>query len=309
MNLYFAPLEGISALRYRNAHAEFFGGCDAYYAPFISPSEQDKVNKKGIVDILPENNMGVNLKAQVLTRDSEAFLKFADKIKNVGYDEVNINIGCPAGTVVKKGRGAGFLKEPEKIDEFLFEVFSKSPIKISVKTRIGFSDENEIFKLMEVYNKYPLELLIIHPRTREDLYNGTARVNVFKEALKISKNKVCYNGDIFSVSDYNKIVKECPGIEGVMIGRGALKNPAIFRSIRGGAPITRDELLMFSEKLMKIYDEGLRSEVYTLHKMKEIWRYMILNFPDDKKINKAIKKARTINEFEGAVSRLPEIKE
>jgi tRNA-dihydrouridine synthase len=113
-------------------------------------------------------------------------------------------------------------------------------------------------------------------------------VNIFKEALKISKNKVCYNGDIFCVDDYKRIVNECPGIEGVMIGRGALQNPAIFREIRGGKSISRDELLEFSGKLMKIYDEGLRSEVYTLHKMKEIWHYMILNFPEDKKINKAI---------------------
>ncbi len=307
MNLYFAPLEGITNLIYRNLHSSSFGGCDTYFAPFISPSDQDKINKKGIRDILPELNEGVILKAQVLTNDSGAFLRFADKIKAIGYDEVNLNMGCPAGTVVKKGRGAGFLKEPEKIDNFLYKIFSANKIKISIKTRIGYRNEEEMYHLLEIYNKYPLTKLIVHPRTGVDMYNGTPRMNIFDMVYKASKNKVCYNGNINTKADYEKIIKTYPDLEGVMIGRGGLINPALFREIKGGNSLTRKELMGFSDALMNIYSEGLRSEVYTLHKMKEIWHYMIQNFPEEKKIAKAVKKARTINDFTAAIEKLPEI--
>ncbi len=308
MNLYFAPLEGITTLIYRNAHAKMFGGVDFYYAPFISPSEQDKVNKKGIKDILPELNCGNNLRAQVLTADSAAFLKFAEKIKAIGYDQVNINIGCPAGTVVKKGRGAGFLRNPEGMERFFDEIFTENKIKVSVKTRIGYFSGDEMKRLMEIYNKYPLELLIIHPRTREMLYSGVPDIDVFDMAYNVSKNKVCYNGNIFAVEDFFGIKEKYPGLEGVMLGRGAVKNPALFREIRGGKSLTTGELTEFSEMLIESYVGGIRSEVYTLHKMKEIWVYMLQNFPEEKKIAKAMKKAKTLEDFKSAMYSLPDIK-
>lgn len=307
MNLYFAPLEGITSYIYRKTHAEMFDGCDFYYAPFINPSEQEKISKKGIKDILPENNEGIPLKAQILTNNAEAFLKFVDKIKPLGYDELNINIGCPASTVVKKGRGAGFLRTPDLIDNFLYEIFSKCDIPISVKTRIGYYSGDEMDELMEIYNKYPLSLLIIHPRTREDLYKGMPNNDVFKKAYNISKNKVCYNGNIYTVSDYNRITAMFPNIDSVMLGRGAIKNPAIFREIKGGKAISTAELIEFSERLTENYYEILKSDTFTLHKLKEVWVYMIQNYPDEKKIAKAIKKSNSISDFTAAIQRLPSL--
>lgn len=308
MNLYFAPLEGITTLIYRNTHADFFGGADCYYAPFISPSEQDKVNKKGLRDILPELNENVPLRAQVLTRDAKAFSKFADKIKAIGYDEINLNFGCPAGTVVKKGRGAGFLKEPEAIDKFLNEITAQNKIKVSVKTRIGFYSAEEFDALMDIYNKYPLELLIVHPRTREMLYSGVPCTEAFEKAYNMSKNPLCYNGNIYTVRDFELISEKFKNIEGVMLGRGAVKNPALFREIRGGKAIETEELVKFSKELAERYATGVRSEVYTLHKMKEIWVYMLQNFPEEKKIAKAMKKSSDLEKFIAATEALPEIK-
>lgn len=307
MEIYFAPLEGITTCVYRNAHREMFGDCDAYYAPFITPSDNEKLSKKGLKDVLPENNPGMNLKIQTLVNHAPSFLKFSDKVKAVGYDEININLGCPSGTVVKKGRGSGFLKDTYKLEKFFDEIFSSSDIRISVKTRTGYCSADEMEELLRIYNKYPLVNLIIHPRTRMEFYNGEPNMEVFEKAYKTSKNKVCYNGNIFSVDDYMRIIKLFPNIDEVMIGRGAVKNPAIFREIKGGNPLTTVELIEFTELLAKRYFDVLNSETYTLNKLKEIWMYSIQNYPSEKKIMKKIKKADSLYEFMAAVKGLPKI--
>ncbi len=307
MNLYFAPLEGITTSIYRTTHAEIFGGCDAYYAPFITPSDNEKVSKKGLKDVLPENNAGTNLKVQTLVNHAESFLKFAKKIKFAGFNEININLGCPSATVVKKGRGSGFLATPYELDKFLNDIFSECDIKISLKTRTGYDSSDEFKHLMEIYNKYPLELLIVHPRARVDFYKGKADTEVFNYAYENSKNKLCYNGDIFTKEDYDLIADRFSDCEGVMIGRGAIKNPAMFREIRGGEPLKKDELIRFAELLSQKYFESLKSETFTLHKLKEIWVYVMQNYPEEKKIQKAISKATKLNQFMSLIESLPEL--
>lgn len=308
MKLYFAPLEGITTAIYRKTHASMFDGVDAYYAPFINPSENSKISKKGMKDILPENNIDINTVPQILTANSDSFLRFIDKIEPFGYDEININIGCPASTVVRKGRGAGFLQYPYLIDKFLDGIFGKCDMKISVKTRIGYSDTDEFDDIIPIYNKYPISLLIIHPRTRDDLYKGVPHIDVFEKAYNNCANKLCYNGDVNSLADYARITEQFPNLDSVMLGRGAIANPALFREIKGGKPITTKELINFSELLIKNYYEVLQSDTFTLHKIKENWVYIIRNFPDEKKIAKAIKKSNTLAEFTSAIHCLPEIR-
>jgi len=306
MNLYFAPLEGITGYIFRNTHFEMFGGCDAYYAPFITPVENEKLSIKSLRDITCERN-NVNLKVQVLTNKADAFMRFEKEIKLLGYDEVNLNFGCPSGTVVKKGRGAGFLRETELLDEFLTDVFNNTPLRISVKTRVGFWEPSEMEELLGIYNKYELTNLIIHPRTRQDYYNGNPRMDTFKKAYDNSKNKVCYNGNVLNKDDYKSISESYPELEGVMIGRGAITNPAIFREIRGGESLCRDELIEFSNLLSTRYFEVLKSDAYTLHKLKEVWLYMMKNYPEEKKILKAVKKANTVKDLNEAIKKLGQI--
>lgn len=305
MKLYFAPMEGITSYIYRNIHAQMFGGCDAYFAPFINPSDQEKVSKKGVKDILPEKNTDINLKIQVLTNNPVSFLKFADKVKALGYDEININLGCPAGTVVKKGRGSGFLRDTDAMEEFFDKIFTQSDMKISVKTRIGYSSPDEMESLMKIYNKYPLTFLTIHPRTREELYTGSVHTDIFEKCYNTSKNTLCYNGDILTCSDYEKIAAAFPKLEGVMIGRGAIRNPALFREIRGGKRLEAAELIEFSNRLLKSYNEIFNTETFTVHKLKEVWIYMMGNFPEEKKIEKAIRKAKSLRDLTGAIHSLP----
>ena len=308
MKLYFAPLEGITTYTYRNTHAEFFGGCDAYFAPFITPSDNERLSIKSLRDIVPGKNQ-VMLIPQVLTNQSQSFTKFEDMIKDLGYKDININLGCPSGTVVKKNRGSGFLRDPLAVDCFLAQVYESSGLRVSVKTRSGFSSGLELEKLIEIYNKYPMESLIIHPRTREEFYKGEPDMAVFDAAFKASKNPVCYNGNIFSMQDYKKVVQNYPELEGVMIGRGAIANPAIFREIKGGRKTETAELAEFTQVLAERYLKVLGSEVYTLHKLKEIWLYTMWMYPAEKKLLKAIKKSNRLADIMAAVKALPRLEE
>lgn len=306
MKLYFAPLEGITTYIYRNAHAKMFGGCDAYYSPFITPSDNEKIGRKGFRDILPENN-SAPLKIQVLTNNSQSFLKFADKAKSYGYNEINLNLGCPSGTVVGKNRGAGFLRNTDMLDKFLYEIFCASSVNISIKTRVGYFSADEFDSLMEIYNKYPLSLLIIHPRCREDFYKGEPHIASFEKAYENSPHKLCYNGNVFSVSDFESISSRFPDIDSIMIGRGAVANPAIFREIAGGKRLTTAELIEFTQILRESYGAVLDSDTFTLHKLKEIWIYMMQNFPNEKKILKTVKRTNKLSEFMEAIYSLPQM--
>ena len=307
MQLYFAPLEGITTYTYRNTHREIFGGCDWYFAPFITPVENEKISIKNLRDILPENNTETPVKVQVLTNNLNAFLKFENEITALGYNEVNMNFGCPSGTVVKKNRGSGFLREPYELDKFLNDVYMNSGIKYSVKTRIGFYETDEWKELCEIYNKYPMTELIVHPRTRQMLYNGYPHMPSFDLCCETSIVPLCYNGNVFSVDDYKCIAGKYPSVSSVMIGRGAVANPAIFREIKTGERLKTSELIAFSELLEQRYRKLLGCEHYTLHKLKEIWIYMISNFPGEAKIQKAIKKSDNLHDLNSAIKRLPEL--
>ena len=307
MNLYFAPLEGITTYTYRETHAKMFGVQCEYFAPFITPSEHERISKKAMRDILPENNITQKPYVQVLTNNADLFLRFCNQIRELGFEKVNLNLGCPAGTVVKKGRGAGFLRDTYALDRFLDEIFSKSDIEISLKTRIGYWGGEEMDELLNIYNKYPASFIVIHPRFRNQLYSGKPDMKVFEKSYNLSTNKVSYNGDIYSAGDFENITKAYPDLHSIMIGRGAIKNPAIFREICGGKKLSKNELMEFSESLLENYNKILTSDVFTLHKLKEVWRYMILNFPEENKVAKAIKKASKLSDFMTAVYSLPDV--
>ena len=306
MKLYFAPLEGITTYVYRNTHAELFGGCDGYFAPFINPSDNERISNKSIRDILPENNKVDDLKVQVLTNNIGSFVRFADKLKAIGYREVNLNFGCPSATVTNKGRGSGILRDITSMDEFLLGA-AHCGLGLSVKTRAGYHSPKELDSLMEVYNKYKLTELIIHPRSREQFYGGTPDYSAFQHALAVSSNPICYNGNIFHPSGYNAIANRFPQIDGVMIGRGAVANPALFRQIRGGAKLSTPELIQFVHVLADNYNAVLKSDANTMYKLKEILMLVMWNFQDNKKMIKAIKKANKLSDLLSVVDAMPEL--
>ncbi|MBM6818106.1 tRNA-dihydrouridine synthase family protein [Clostridium saudiense] len=309
MKYYLAPMEGITGHIYRNVYEKYFHNIDKYFTPFIVPNQSLSLKTKELRDLLPENNEGLNVVPQILTNDAEGFILTANKLKQLGYDEINLNLGCPAGTVVSKKRGSGFLAYPDELDKFLDEIYKISDMKISIKTRLGKERTEEFYNLIEIYNKYPLEELIIHPRTREDFYGNIPNLKMFKEALSLSKHPICYNGDIFTTENYNEIVKGFPEIDKVMLGRGVLANPGLIGEIRENNFISKEVLKEFHDEIFENYTILLNEDKNAMYRMKELWGYMSHIFTDNKKYYKKIKKAQKAKDYREAVSRLFEEQE
>lgn len=304
MRLYLAPLEGITGWIYRSAVYKCFGGFDKYFVPFIRPNQMGHLSAREKKDILPAHNAGMWTVPQILTNQAEDFLRTAVKLKEHGYEEVNLNLGCPSKTVVTKRRGAGFLAEPERLEAFLDEIFAKSPIKISVKTRLGMEEPEEFARLLDIYNQFPMEELIIHPRVQKDFYKNTPRLEMFELALAKSKNMLCYNGDINSVSDADRLEERFPRVDCIMMGRGILADPALGRQLKGGGRADKEELRQFHDMIYSGYCEEMSGDRTILYKMKELWFYLADIFADSKKYAKKIKKAEKCAVYEKIIEEM-----
>lgn len=304
MKYYLAPMQGITGYIYRNSYNKFFNDIDKYFTPFITPTSSERVNRKELKEILPENNEGLNIIPQILTNDSKGFINTCAKLKQLNYIQVNLNLGCPSGTVVSKNKGSGFLAKTEELERFLDEIFQSNTMKISIKTRIGKDDPKEAYKLIDIYNKYPIEELIVHPRTQKDFYKNTPNLDVFNDILSQSKNKVCYNGDIFTDHDYNELIKSFPKLDSVMLGRGIVANPGLVNLIKSDISLDKKILKEFHDEILNNYIEEFKEDKNAMFRMKELWWYMIYIFSDNKKYSKKIKKSQNLNDYNRAVSSL-----
>ena len=233
MKIYLAPMEGITGEVYRKAYHTFFEPMDKYFTPFLNPNPKGKFSRQEWNEILPENNEGMYTVPQILTNRAEDFIRLARQLKEFGYEEVNLNLGCPSKTVVNRKRGSGFLFYPDELNHFLAEVFDQLDMKISIKTRSGKYDQEEFEELLDIYNQYPLEELILHPRVQQDYYKNNPDWTTFAYACRNSKNPLVYNGDIFCAEDYKIFQEKFPEAECIMLGRGILMNPFLPAVIKG----------------------------------------------------------------------------
>jgi tRNA-dihydrouridine synthase len=304
MNFYYAPLEGVTGYIYRNAYHKYFSPMDKYFAPFIVANQQEVFKTRDIQDILPDNNIGIKLIPQLLSNNADYFINTSKRIKALGYNEINLNLGCPSGTVVAKYKGSGFLAKPNELDEFLDKIYTAGITEISIKTRLGKEAPEEFYHLMELYNKYPVKELIIHPRIQKDFYKNTPRLEIFQDAIEISKNPVCYNGDINTVADYEKIMHRFPKVDTIMIGRGLIRNPYLIQALNGSNNVNKDRLKEFHDTLYGNYRQVISGDRNVLFKMKEIWGFMIELFTDNTKYFKKIKKSERAADYEEAVASL-----
>ena len=331
--IYMAPMEGVTGFIYRNTFARFFGGIDKYYTPFISPGEHRNFKSRELKDVLPDNNAGLNVAVQMLTNNAEHFIVTARKMMDFGYREVNLNLGCPSGTVVAKGKGAGFLSFPEKLDAFLDEIYSglaDTGLDISVKTRIGRYEQDEFYELLDIYNKYPISELIIHPRVQKDMYKNTPRMEIFDYAVEHSKNPLVYNGDICTVEDYERFVghylknaenvpdepksdkernnkesdKESAKITAVMLGRGLISNPGLAVQIVSGGCPDRSTLKDFFDALVWAYRAEIPDEKNVVFKIKENLFYLVNLFEDKEEYWKKIRKSDNLMELAAIARRM-----
>lgn len=300
--LYFAPMEGITGHIFRRAFCSYFPAPDRLFTPFIAPDSHVILRTKERNDVLPEHNTGLDIVPQILTNNYDAFTDTAKYLAKLGYTEVNLNLGCPSGTVTTKGKGAGFLSMENrmKLETFLECIFMDCPIPISVKMRIGIEDEAEYEALFRVFEKYPIKELTIHPRLLKDYYKNTPHRNVFLQAYRNSRHTLCYNGDINTAEDYRKLMEAVPDLHAVMIGRGALSNPWIFGEIREeqASENKGNELLGFQKTLIREYSEVLSGERDVLFKLKEIWFYLCKGSSEPEENAKQIKRVKRLSELQ-----------
>ncbi len=301
MKYYCAPLEGLTDYTFRQVHHKYFPGADRYYTPFLATSQNRTYSPREFRESIPEHNEGIPLVPQLLGKNPEDFLWMAEQLAGLGYEEVNLNLGCPSGTVVAKGKGSGMLAEPEALDRYLEAVFAKCPVKISVKTRLGLEEPEEFWPILEVYNRYPIAELTIHPRTRRQMYKGEVYTEHFAKALALSKNPVCYNGDIRTAADARDKAAAFPTVTALMLGRGLIADPALIRKLQGGPGASARELRSFFEELFDRYSERFGSAKNTVSRMKGIWFYTIHLLEDDQKYAKRIAKAVRPEDYQALV--------
>ena len=304
MKFYFAPMEGVTGYIYRNIHHSYYPKVDKYFTPFIVANQSVSLKTRELQDIKPEHNQGMNVVPQILTNNAHDFIQTSKKLKEFGYEEINLNLGCPSGTVVAKGKGSGFLARKDDLNRFLEEVFEAKVTKISIKTRIGRDNPEEFQDLISIYNQYPLEELIIHPRIQKDFYKNTPNLTVFSEGLNRSKHEVCYNGDIFTARDYEDFVASYPQVNAIMLGRGIITNPALIQEITTGVGLEKCILKEFHDRLVVEYRRVLSGDRDVLFKMKEVWHYWSYIFMDYEKYRKKIRKAERFSDYERAVENL-----
>ena len=304
MIIYFAPMEGVTNFIFRGVYSQFYKEIDKYYTPFISANEKGLLGPRDKREILKEHNEGINLIPQILTSNSSDFIKTTKTLKEYGYKEFNLNLGCPSATVVSKGKGSGMLQTPLILRKFLDDIFKEDNLEISIKTRIGFSSGKEMGDLLKIFNDYPLKELIVHPRVREDFYKNTPDLAVFSEIVEKSKNSICYNGDLFNVEQIKVFNKNFPTVEKIMIGRGLVTNPGLIREYRTGQKIEKKEFKIFHDQLFSSYSNFLSGDRNLMFKMKEYWKFWNSNFPENRKQIKKIQKSQSIFFYNRAVEKL-----
>ena len=298
MRYYLAPMEGVTGYIYRNAYQKFFHNVDCYYTPFLAPNQHGSFTSRERNDILPEHNAGMRVVPQILTNRAEHFIRTAKELEQLGYTEANLNLGCPAATVVSKKKGAGFLAEPDQLEHFLEKIYSELSMDISIKTRIGVEQPAEFADLLDLYNQFPVKELIVHPRVQKDLYHNQPNWEAFAQATRESKHKLCYNGDLFTVGDYQAFRAAFPNVEAVMLGRGILRNPGLLDEIQQQKPLDKQLLRQFHDALLQGYQQVFSGDKPVLFKMKELWSYMLPLLEHGEACAKKLRKTEKLQQYQ-----------
>lgn len=302
---YMAPLEGITTYLYRQVYQNVFGGVEKYYTPFLVPHTKKDFDAREKKEILPEHNEGIQVVPQILTNQPKDFVRLAGKLKEFGYEEVNLNVGCPSGTVTAKGRGAGFLAYPNQLDNFLKTVFDElQDMKISVKTRLGVDDVEEFEELLDIYNRYPIYELTIHARVCRDFYRNQVKLDTFAYACEHSKNPLVYNGDVFDKISAGQIQEKFPNIQAIMLGRGLIANPMLPGLLSGQQKMSKEKIREFHDKLYEGYKQTQSGDKNVMFRMKELWGYMGCLFAEFEQYGKKIFKCNKCYEYDTIINQL-----
>lgn len=292
MRYYYAPMEGITDATFRRLHAKYFPGVDKYFMPFLSPTIHRTLTHREARELPRADTVDFVAVPQLLGKNVEDMLWAIGVCADQGYDEVNINLGCPSGTVVSKGKGSGMLSDLYALDDFLSAIYAKAILPVSLKTRIGVNDSENWEKILEIFRDYPVKELTVHPRIRKAFYKGDCDMAAFAKALEGSPFPVCYNGSVTSIAEAEKIAARFPAVESVMIGRGLVADPGM---LTGGT--NRDTLKAFLNELSDTYCRVFESKRNAIYRMKDNWHYLIGLFEGSEKLWKEMRKSTDYDRF------------
>lgn len=301
----FAPLQGYTDAIYRTLHNHIFGGIDRYYSPFIR-IEHGEIRRKDLRDILPENNIGLNLIPQIIFKDKNEFDFLVEEIVKLGYNRIDLNLGCPFPLQTNRGRGAALLANPTAFASIIENIGKYHNISFSMKMRLGMNEPTEFVRLIPMINDATISQITIHPRVAKQQYNGMVDLNSFGEFLSKCKHKVVYNGDLNNIEDIDRITTMFPDISGIMIGRGLLSHPALAYEYRTKSLLSESEtiskIVQMHNQIYNHYRQTLQGESQLLMKIKTFWEYLepIIG----KKAYKLIKKSVNINKYEQTIQQI-----
>lgn len=305
LTLLSSPLQGFTDFRFRNALHKYFGGIDTFYAPYIRLNGKFEIKAIYERDLLPKHNSTLTIIPQVMTCDAEEFLFVVKYVQQLGYKELNWNLGCPYPMVINRGMGSGLIKNPEKIDHILDRVHAETDIIISMKMRMGYEHSDEILKVFPVLEKYPIKNVAIHARLGKQLYSGDVDLDAFQRCIDSTDLKLYFNGDITTVKRFKQMVERFPAIDHWMIGRGLIADPFLPSMIKAGTftyPADRIERLgKFHDTLFAEFEQALSGEKHVIMKMLSLWEYLASTFSDPLKVVKKIKKTKTFEAYDRAV--------
>lgn len=308
LTLLSSPLQGFTDFRFRNAFQQHFGGIDTFYAPYI------KLNGKMVIkgsyehDILPENNTTLEVIPQIITNDAEEFLFVAKYVRQLGYNELNWNLGCPYPMVAKCGMGSGLIRNTSQIEHILQRVHEETDITVSMKMRMGYENASEILDVFPILEQYPIKNIAIHARIGKQLYKGGVDLDSFQNCLNHTKHKIYYNGDITSVAKFKELQERFPAIDHWMIGRGLIADPFLPAMIKNNTttyPKNKLEIFeAFHDTIYHDYDAYLSGPTPIRMKMLGFWEYFSESFSNPQKTYKKIKKAGNSKNYEAAVKEI-----
>lgn len=301
--IYFAPFQGITTSVFREVYTRHFTGVNKLFTPFFTHVDSPKrLSSKEGLSITIHN--GIPVVPQILSKDPDEIIRFGNVCHENGFQEINWNLGCPFPRVAHKKRGSGMLPYPDMIRKILDETLSKLPLKLSIKCRLGYAQPEEILALIPVFNSCPISELIIHARIGHQLYKGEVNLQAFEKARAQSQHPIVYNGDIFSVTDFQKMINRFPKINLWMLGRGVLTDPFLPASIKGSPQPEdyRHTLRKYVDDMYFGYLQKMNGRLQSLNVLKEFWSYLSLSFDNPVKVFGKIKKCTSFDAYEDAVN-------
>ncbi len=295
-----APMQDVTDRAFWELMA-VYGGADVYYTEYFRVHSTSHL-EKWILESITKNPTGRPVIAQMIGNDVPSLARAAKELQQYPIVAVDLNLGCPAPIVYRKCAGGGLLREPRRVDAILGALREAVAIKFTVKTRLGFDSPAGFDELLAIFARHSLDLLTVHGRTVREMYRSEVHYDYIARAVRAVSCPVLANGNVYSAAKAQEVL-ELTGAGGLMIGRGAIRNPWLFRQIRQlarGEPVftpTGLDVLDYLKALYQAVRPPQIKESAHIQKMKKYLNYIGLGIEPTGEFLHHIRRATTETEF------------